>query len=413
MKMVMFVLCCGLFWSANAGFPTEESAVVGSGVSSGIRGSVLVGESSNSDLSVAIGEITDGVSSLSCDGDSSTYSGGGDWYYLNGRGSLELILHQSNTRLAVLQQEVSSLKEQVKGKDKEVEEKGKQVEDAQQEVSSLKKQVEEKDKEVKEKDQQLVNVVGELNQNERNLYALMRTIDAFAKSWSIKEYDAAKDPWEKVLIAITYLFRHGAKKEESLQGTSVPSTSSGDSSLNTITDTSRHDSLTNRGQDGRFFKVGQCEYRGAIDKNEKPNGKGELSNQVMKIRGTFREGFIDISKDTTFEYNGYTYTFRFPKTLSDEYLELISFTDISDMPCYLKNSKQLVFKCSDRKVCFIFSEEYVYVGNLGEGDYPDGLGVKFYKNGDVKDGKFKNGFFVPLRGDLENKAKRMKTKQDE
>jgi len=433
MKKIVFILCWGLFWSANAGFPTRESVAGSSGVNSNVRENAPVGESSNlnPNLSQAVGEITEGVGSLSC-GDGSPYTDAGsrDWYFCSGANSLRIILDQSQKKIETLQEksvvnqrEIDRQQLVISRQERYLNDKDQQVSSLKRKADSLQEQVEEKNRQIVERNREFSIVEQERKQFEKRLFdvvqerdhykkenqgfkdslnAMLAAMNNYVESWSSdenlrKRYGDTSDPREKLVIGLTHLFEHGARREEFSQSVSVsnifPRKCQEDFSLNTIVDAERHGFLVGSEEDDQFYEVGGCKYRGATDENRKPNGEGEIFSDVMKIKGTFKKGFLDISKDTTFECDGYSGSFKFPGKFSDDYLELISFVDISEMRCSLSMGR-LLFKHSDGGVSFVFSEKYVYVGNLSENNYPGGLGVKFNKDGRVDYGKFKNGFLA-------------------
>ncbi len=236
---------------------------------------------------------------------------------------------------------------------------------------------------------------------ESNLRLIGDAVDLYAASWAEdeefkKQYDNAGTVSDKVYVVFAHLIKHSAKRERGLVLSTRSEDAQSSSSLNTIVDVARHDFLLAPKDKANSFPMGRYIYIGNVNEENKPDGEGKITdkNGVISIEGVFREGFLDITKPLTFKRSDLTCEFLFPAELTEEYRDLISFVDISDMVCSFGVENLILKHPDDESVSFIFKKDSVYVGALGAGSYPEGRGVKFCESGEIQDGDFDDGHFV-------------------
>jgi hypothetical protein len=330
------------------------------------------------------------------------------------------LINQKDSDLLRSRKTINSLTDENEINKQKISEQSRVIDKQSEEMISLKakadgleEKIREKDKQIQIKDQELYLVANERdiykNQNKKyksNFKLINDAVNLYAASWAEKEkdfkkqYDEAESVSDKIAVVLAHLITHSAGSGGSIQKQPVLNAGSEvsrrDLSLNTIVDVARHDFLFAPKDKANSFQMGRYIYIGNVNKENKPDGKGKITDksEVISIEGFFREGFLDITKPLTFKRPSLNCEFLFPAELTEEYRDLISFVDISDMVCSFGVENLILKHPDDGKISFIFKKDSVYVGGLGAGSYPEGRGVKFCESGEIQDGEFLDGYFV-------------------
>lgn len=293
-------------------------------------------------------------------------------------------LEQSRTAIILLEEKDRTNQQTIEKQNQIIKKQTESLDEKNKEVSILKK-------EANDLKEQVVLYERQNKSYEDNFNMIKNAIDTYAASWAeegdFKEkYDNARTPSEKILVVFAHLIEHNARNEGTARREDFASSSQIDLTTNTIVDATRHDFLTAEGEEDSYVPMGRYKYKGGMNRENVPDGKGEISDKhgVMRISGTFRNGFLVITEPVFFSGQKFGSEFRFPGTLLEEYGSLISFIDISEMECSFRQKTLILKPTDDKKVGFVFNEGYIYVGILDAGGKPYGRGIKFCKDGSVK-----------------------------
>lgn len=431
MRGVVFVLCWSCLWSVSAigesglstGVSSQDDSAQGRVVSEVLRSEVGTNGQSRSMRGANIDEsfseeIAEELSSLDCKGNLPRSE--------TELASLNSIFKQKDKQWVTaclqadsLEKEIDEWKERDKINQQKIDEQSRVISEKERGLEQIrtaivllkekdrtnqqtieeqnqiiKKQTEnlnEKNKEVSILRKEVILYKEENKSYEDNFKMIKNAVDVYARSWAgegdFKEkYDNARTPSEKILIVFAHLIEHNARNEGTPRKEDFASSSQIDLATNTIVDATRHDFLTVEGEEDSYVTMGRYKYKGSMNRENVPDGKGEISDKhgVMRISGTFRNGFLVITEPVFFSGQKFGSEFRFPGTLLEEYDSLISFIDISEMECFFRPKTLILKPTDDKKVGFVFNEGYIYVGILDAGGKPYGRGIKFCKDGSVK-----------------------------
>ncbi|MBO6055644.1 MAG: hypothetical protein J6P84_01505 [Alphaproteobacteria bacterium] len=276
------------------------------------------------------------------------------------------------------------------------------IEEQNQIIRKQTKNLDEKSKEVSFLREQVILRERQNKSYEDNFSMIENAVSIYATSWAgegdfREKYDSAETLGEKVLVVFAHLIEHNAKNEGISRKEDLASSSQVDLTTNTIVDAGRHDFLTKEREKNSYTQMGRYEYKGDVNEENIPHGKGEISdkNKVMSVKGIFRDGFLVITESVFFSGAGFRdCEFRFPVALPEKYVSLISFIDISEMVCSFRPNTLILKPIDSKKVGFVFNMDFIYVGIINTNDKPHGQGIKFCKNGSIQEGRFEKGFLV-------------------